>query len=349
MNPVWQTYLRNYHAVTENNRVLHFGDFAAERKYTQTETVMADLSHHGLIRFSGYDTQTFLQSQLTCDIRNINLHQAQYGGYCTPKGRVLARFLLWQQDGDYLMELPISLTASIQKRLALYVLRAKVQLTDASNDLVRIGLAGPNSAILIEEITRSPSRSDQRPLHVMHNENLTILCLTPTRMELLTSIENASALWEQLNQRAKPVGAGCWNWLDIRSGIPVILPETQEEFLPQMINLDALDGVSFKKGCYPGQEIVARTQYLGKLKRRMFQAHIATTETIKAGDALYSADMGEQSSGNIVNAASSPNGGVDVLAVIQQSSIDASTIHWQSLQGPRLEIKSLPYPLPVSQ
>lgn len=348
MNPVWQTYLRNYRAVIENNRVLHFGDIAAERKYTQTGTVMVDLSHHGLIRFFGDDAQTFLQNQLTCDIRKINPHQAQYGGYCTPKGRVLASFLLWQQDGDYLMELPIS-TAAIQKRLALYVLRAKVQLTDASNDLVRIGIAGPDSAILIEQITRSPRRSDQPSLQVMHNENLTILCLTPTRMELLTSIENAPALWEQLNQRAKPVGADCWDWLDIQCGIPVILPETQEEFLPQMINLDALGGVSFKKGCYPGQEIVARTQYLGKLKRRMFQAHIATTETIKAGDALYSTDMGEQSSGNIVNAALSPNGGVDVLAVIQQSSIDASTIHWQSLQGPKLKIKSLPYSLPVSQ
>ena len=104
---------------------------------------------------------------------------------------------------------------------------------------------------------------------------------------------------------------------------------------------------ALKKGCYPGQEIVARTQYLGKLKRRMFLAHITTTETVKVGDTLYSIDMGDQSSGNIVNAGLSPHGGFDVLAVIQQSSVDTCKIHWQSLQGPVLEIKPLPYSLPA--
>jgi len=123
----------------------------------------------------------------------------------------------------------------------------------------------------------------------------------------------------------------------------MILSETQDEFLPQMINLDSIGGISFKKGCYPGQEIVARTQYLGKLKRRMFLAHISTTEAIRAGDALYSSDMDDQSSGNILNVAVSPNGGFDVLAVIQQSSVDSNEIHWRSLSGPVLEIKALPY------
>ena len=111
--------------------------------------------------------------------------------------------------------------------------------------------------------------------------------------------------------------------------------------------MDAIGGISFKKGCYPGQEIVARTQYLGKLKRRMFLAHIPAVEAVKAGDELYSTDMDDQSSGNIVNAALSPNGGFDILAVIQQSSVDSCQIHWQSLQGPVLQIKSLPYSLPA--
>ncbi|PXW88195.1 hypothetical protein C8R34_1084 [Nitrosomonas sp. Nm84] len=342
MNPVWQTYLRNCHAIIENNCVMHFGDSAAERTNAHTETIMADLSHYGLIRFSGNDAQTFLQNQLSCDVREVNLQQAQYGSYCTPKGRVLANFLLWQQGDDYLMQLPASLIASMQKRLALYVLRAKVQLTDASNDLVRIGIAGPNAALLIKEITRSSHGSNQS-LQVTHHEKISILYLSQQRMELITPIENAPMLWEHLNQNATPVGADCWDWLTIQAAIPTILPETQEAFLPQMINLDAIGGISFKKGCYPGQEIVARTQYLGKLKRRMFLAHIATTETISTGDALFSMDMDDQSSGNIVNAALSPHGGFDVLAVIQQSSVDTCDIHWQSLQGPVLKIKPLPY------
>ncbi|AEJ01125.1 folate-binding protein YgfZ [Nitrosomonas sp. Is79A3] len=345
MNPVWQAYLRKQHAVIENNCVIHFGDSTRELKDTQTGTVMADLSHYGLIRFSGDDAPTFLQSQVSCDIREIKQQKAQYGSYCTPKGRVLASFLLYQHNDNYFMQLPASLRIPIQKRLSLYVLRANVQLGDASDTLIRIGIAGQNAAALIEEITGLSCTNE--PLGVIHHENITILFLTQNRIELIAPIENASTLWEHFSQRAKPVGANCWDWLDIQSGIPVILPETQEEFLPQMINLDAFGGISFKKGCYPGQEIVARTQYLGKLKRRMFLAHIPAVEAVKAGDELYSIDMDDQSSGNIVNAALSPNGGFDILAVIQQSSVDSSQIRWQSLQGPVLQIKSLPYSLPA--
>lgn len=346
MNPVWQTYLRNHHAVIENNCVIHFGDNATELEGTKTGTIASDLSHYGLIRFSGNDAPSYLQSQFSCDIREINLKKAQYGSYCNPKGRVLASFLLWQQDDNFFMQLPVSLCTSIQKRLSLYVLRANVQLNNVSDTLVRIGIAGQNAASLTEEITGSSCNLIQ-PTQVIHNKNITIISLAQNRLELITSIENAIPLWEHFSQNAKPVGANCWNWLDIQSGIPVILPETQEQFLPQMINLDAIGGISFKKGCYPGQEIVARTQYLGKLKRRMFLAHIATAEVARAGDELYSIDMDDQSSGNIINAALSPNGGFDILAVIQQSSVDSSEIHWQSLQGPVLQIKSLPYSLPA--
>jgi len=345
MNSAWQTFLREHHAVIENDGVAHFGNITTELQETPTTIVMADLSHHSLIRFSGEDAKTFLQNQLSCDIREINPKQAQYGSYCTPKGRILATFLLWQQQDDLLMQLPAGLSAAIQKRLTMYVLRAKVRLTDASNDLIRIGVAGPDAAMLVKDVTGLTCHCDH-PLQVAQDGALSALCLAPQRIELITSVENAPILWQRLDQQVKPVGADCWNWLDIESGIPVILPETQEMFLPQMVNLDAIGGISFKKGCYPGQEIVARTQYLGKLKRRMFLAHIDSTQTIKAGDALYSSDMEDQSSGNIVNAAPSPQGGFDVLAVIQQSSVGTGEIHWQSLQGPTLKIKPLPYPLP---
>ncbi|PXX14668.1 hypothetical protein C8R27_11422 [Nitrosomonas ureae] len=342
MNSDWQTYLCNQHAVILNNCVLHFGDISAELSDTQNKTIMTDLSHRGLIQFSGDDAKNFLQSQLSCDIREISSEIAQYGGYCTSKGRILASFLLWQKNQSVIMQLPASLVASTIKRLSLYILRSKVQLTDISNAWIRIGVAGPNISVLTAEFCKSANNSDP-----VIDKEISMLHVANNRMEVITSIENAPAVWERLKQNASPVGAACWDWLDIQSGIPVILPETQEAFLPQMINLDAIGGVSFKKGCYPGQEIVARTQYLGKLKRRMFLVHLTTTETIKAGDALYSADMVDQSCGNIVNIAPSPCGGYDALAVIQQSSVNTCNIHWQSLQGPTLKIKSLPYTLPV--
>lgn len=133
----------------------------------------------------------------------------------------------------------------------------------------------------------------------------------------------------------------------IRAGIPTILPPTQEQFVAQMLNYELIGGVNFKKGCYPGQEIVARTQYLGKLKRRMYLARLESAAEPQAGDELYSADMPEQATGMVVNAAPAPMGGFDVLAVIQTSSAEQHAIHWKSSDGPVLRLEVLPYAVPA--
>lgn len=331
MNQAWQDFLQHQNAVIGNGSVAHFSDPAAELEHTQSGTIIVDLSQWGLIRFSGEDAQTFLQGQLTCDVNNVNDQLAQIGSYCTPKGRMLTSFYLWKHQDDYLMQLPIELCANIQKRLSMFVMRANVKVTDDSDTLIRIGLAGSGSAALISTL-----KDDMSVSVVSH---------APDRYELITIPEKAPAIWAQLIEHAKPVGAACWDWLTIRSGVPVILFATQDQFIPQMVNLDRIEGVSFKKGCYPGQEIVARTHYLGKIKRRMYLANIPTTEMVVAGDELFSADMAEQSCGKIVNAAPSPNGGVDVLAAIQVSSVEAGRVFCKQLDGPALEIIQLPYTL----
>lgn len=342
MNPTWQTFLQNRNAVIEDGRVSHYGDAAAELKNTRFGAVLADLSHPGLIHFSGEDAEAFLQGQLSCDVRKITSSTAQYGGYCTPKGRLLASFLMWRSNDGYTMQLPMALRSAIQKRLSMFVLRAKVKVTDSSESLVRIGVAGSQVAALLEKNLGAVPNSN---LGVIHGDQTSILRLAPDRFELVATPEQAPALWEKLSKDATPVGAACWDWLEIKAGIPVITPATQEQFVPQMTNLEAIGGVSFQKGCYPGQEIVARTQYLGKLKRRMFLAHIQSVTPVSAGDELFSADMAQQSSGMIVNAAPAPDGGFDVLAVIQMSSVEAGSVHWQSLDGPALKILPLPYTL----
>ncbi|WMJ07361.1 folate-binding protein YgfZ [Nitrosomonas sp. sh817] len=346
MNTEWQNYLTKHSAVVKDDSVIHFGDSAAELLATETTTVISDLSHRGLIQFSGGDAKAFLQSQLSCDIYEIGLGTAKYGSYCTPKGRVLANFIVWQHGNELFMQLPVSMLHAIQKRLSLYVLRAKVTITDCSDQWIRFGIAGPDAIALVQEADNSLN-DFSGPMCMQHTEKLSILYHSINRVEIITTVENAQILWDRLARHARPVGFSCWDWLEIQAGIPAILPETQEMFLPQMINLDAIGGVSFKKGCYPGQEIVARTQYLGKLKRRMQLVHVAANSAITAGDALYSVETGDQSSGNIVNAAPSPQGGFDALAVVQCSSDDASEIHCHSLQGPVLEFRSLPYPLPA--
>jgi tRNA-modifying protein YgfZ len=303
-----------------------------------------------LIQFAGEDAQSFLQGQLTCDVSKAGSPAAAvatYGGYCNPKGRMLASFLLWRDNsGGYLMQLPSALRAGIQKRLAMYTLRAKITLAaDASDSFVRMGVAGCHAKALIQGVLGEIS---PLPLGVRQGERGSVISLSEERFELIIAHKNAVAVWQGLTKRARPVGAVCWDWLNIRAGIPVILPETQEQFVPQMLNLDAIGGVSFQKGCYPGQEIVARTQYLGKIKRRTYLAGIkvepgSAAMPIRAGDELFCADMGDQSSGTVVNAAPSPGGGYDVLAVLQISSAEASEIHWTSPDGPALEIVPLPY------
>lgn len=343
MHPDWQQFLQQHHAIIRDGAVVHYGEQTLELEHTGTNTIMADLSHQGLIGFSGEDAQTFLQSQLTCDVNEVYPHKAQYGSYCTPKGRILANFLLWQKEDDFLISLPASLCAAILKRLSMFVLRAKVKVIDCSNRWIRIGIAGKQAAGLIEEIleTKFPGQ----PLDIIHKAQTSIICHAPNRFELITPIANAAKLWERLSKQAKPAGKDCWDLLNIQAGIPVILPDTQEQFLPQMVNLDILGGVSFKKGCYPGQEIVARTKYLGKLKRRMVLAHVASTTPVTPGDDLFSIETAEQSCGKVVNAAPSLNGGYEVLAVIQLSSVESDRVFWKSLDGPELKVTALPYSL----
>lgn len=347
MNPVWQTFLQEYNATIEKGHAIHFRDVATELNNAQTDTILIDLSNFGLIHISGEEASTFLQGQLTCDLRKVDHQTAQYGSYCTSKGRMLASFIIWSHadHNEYFIQLPSILLEAISKRLSMHILRAKVRLNDSSDSLIRIGIAGNKARLLIEEIFHSITLPIS-PLGIVHTEQGSILCRDINRYEIITTLDQAIMIWPHLALQATPVGTTCWDWLEIKTGIPVILPITQEQFIPQMVNLDITGGVSFQKGCYPGQEIVARTQYLGALKRRMYLVNIASSQPVMAGDQLFSAELSEQSCGMIVNATPSPEGGFDALAVIQTNSVEAGKIFWKNLEGPAVQILSLPYLLP---
>ncbi|MGH8623004.1 MAG: YgfZ/GcvT domain-containing protein, partial [Burkholderiales bacterium] len=170
-----------------------------------------------------------------------------------------------------------------------------------------------------------------------------VIELPGNRYEIVAAREKAQPLLASLASGVERVGADYWEWLDIRAGIPVILPATQEAFVPQMVNLDVIGGVSLSKGCYPGQEIVARMHYRGTLKQRMYLANVAESDSPQPGDKLYSPGLGEQACGTIVNAARSPEGGCDVLAVIQIASAEKGDVHWKAPGGPALKLLPLPY------
>ncbi|MDN5936338.1 MAG: folate-binding protein, partial [Nitrosospira sp.] len=256
MNLIWQAYLQSRNAVTRDGCVANYGNSAAELGSVRAATVLADLSHYGLIHFSGEDAQSFLQGQLSCDVGAINPTVARstalHGCYCNPKGRMLSCFLIWHDTGGYVMQLPAALRAAIQKRLSMFVLRAKVKLTDSSDALIRLGVAGGHAEALVREVLGAvPGLT----LDVIHGRQGSVIRLAQNRFELVVAPEQAPAVWDRLSKDATPVGAPCWDWLDIKAGIPVITAATQEQFVPQMVNLEAIGGVSFQKGCYPGQEI----------------------------------------------------------------------------------------------
>lgn len=295
-----------------------------------------------LLVFSGNDARTFLQAQLTSDVAGLAPDKSQYSGYCTPKGRLLASFLLWRTETTYVLQLPAELSASILKRLSMYILRSKVQATDASAEYALLGVSGDGAEQALQSIAESAPKN---PHDVVHENGLTLLKLPGARYEIVVPRAREDEVHTALAVHAEAGDARRWDWLDIRAGIATILPETQEEFVPQMVNFDAIGAVSFSKGCYPGQEIVARMHYLGKLKQRMAIAHIAADDSPQPGDKLYSEEFGDQASGTIANAAPAPDGGHDVLAVIQTASIDKQSVHLRAPDGPLLELLPLPYRL----
>ncbi len=307
-------------------------------------TIVAALAHFGLLQFAGADAQAFLQGQLSCDVAALAPGQATYGSYNTPKGRVLASFLLWRDEAGYTMQLPRSLCEPIRKRLSMYIMRSKVTAHDASDDFCLIGVAGASAQAVLQPLFPVLPAG---PLTMTTTGRARLLQLESTRFLVVAAAGHGRELGNALGVSAATASEATWDLTNIRAGIPFITPATQDAFVPQMANLDLIGGVSFTKGCYPGQEIVARMHYLGRLKQRMYVANIAGDAVAQPGDRLYSADTGDQAAGTIVSAAPSPDGGQDVLAVLQTASYGTGDVRLASLAGPKLKFFALPYKIPA--
>ncbi len=325
----------------------HFGNAAQERRAAATGNILADLSDLALIRARGADALSFLNGQLSNDIRLLDATHSQLASWCSPKGRMLAIFRLFRRENDILLQLPAALLEGILKRLRMFVLRAKVSLESTEAELVSIGLSGPDAERLLRASAGFAPGGDngcetRGEISIMH------LPGPHPRFQIVAPVGVATQLWTDLKAGATPAGPPAWAWLDIMAGIPVVLPETSEAFVPQMANLELVGGVHFKKGCYPGQEIVARMQYLGKLKQRMYRAHVEAEAAPAAGESIYAPDFPGQSAGTLVAAQPAPNGGYDLLAVVQISSAEHGVLHLRNDNGPTLKLQTLPYPLPAN-
>ena len=246
--------------------------------------------------------------------------------------------MMWHDGDDLIIALSSDLHAAVLKKLSMFILRSKVKLTDASNDMVLLGISGPQAEVAVAEVGALPATA----LLLCQNAIGQTIRLGEQRFLLSLEAVAAPETWRKLVVHARPAGLAAWHWLEIVAGLPRITASTQEEFIPQMVNFEMIGGVSFTKGCYPGQEIVARTQYLGKIKRRMYRAHLESGIPL-AGAHLYAPETGEQSCGRVVNVAPAPQGGNEVLAVIQTTCADAGEVHLDNPAGPGLVFQSLPY------
>ena len=338
-NNDWQEYQFIQGAVFNNEAISSFGNIENELVCTQSQNVICDLSHLGLLEISGDDALTFLQGQVTNDVKLLQGNSAHYTGYCSPKGRLLALFFAFTHQQKLHLQLNHRLLEPIAKRLKMYIMRSKVSLNNVSDNLVKIGLNGQDIPRLLAPFFKEiPAKVYES----INTESATLIRLAGSvpRFEVICDTAQAKTIWQALKAQCKPVGKDCWEWLEIQAGIPDIVTQTQEEFVPQMVNLDLLNAINFKKGCYTGQEIVARTHYLGKVKRRTHLAHLNTSTPPQAGNDVLNAN--DEVVGKLVRSAPAPNGGYETLAEIRLESVETGNL---SVNGVQLAFKQLPYEL----
>jgi len=345
MKNLWKNFLGDdAGAEFADDIALHYGNPERELEIVVTGLVFADLGHLGVISVHGKDATEFLQGQFCNDVRAVDEGHSQLSAYCTPKGRVLGLFRLFRRGDTYYLRLPLDTLDAVLERLRRYVLRAEVTLEDATDNFIRIGVTGKEAA---EELAAVIDNLPEQEGAAVQTQDLSVLRVPGVhpRFEVYAlSYDAARSLWDALNVRGAPVGLAAWQLTEIQAGLPNVYASTSEQFIPQMLNLQLIDGVNFRKGCYPGQEIVARTQYLGALKRRMYAGRIAVDIPPSPGDALYTPEDSVQAAGQLVDAQPHPDGGYAALAVLQISAAAAGDLHLGSSDGPAFTLEALPYP-----
>jgi len=305
MNADWKNFLLSEHAVFDNDTDIVF--LSPEHEGGKR---IYPVAHLGVLTVAGSDAAKFLQGQITCNINDISDTKSSLGAMCNPKGRAITTFLLVKNADAFLMILPKELLAAVKKRLQMYVLRSNVVLTDSSDELCLIGLSD------------DAAQPDDHFATSRQEENIVINF--QGRYLVIAEAGNARTFWsKQVNQGFQSADSAQWRYLDILSGIPWLDAATSEEFIPQMLNLDKLGGISFNKGCYTGQEVVARTHYLGKAKREMFLAECDALTPPEPNSIIIGDDTSADESLGKVLYAQNRGGVCKMLIILKVSDMNA--------------------------
>ena len=309
----------------------------ANRENAQ-QVALARLTQDGVLRVAGADARAFLHAQLTNDIENLASDHVRRAGWCTAKGRLLATPLVVPQADDFLLLLPRELVNSVMKRLRMFVLRAKVTIEDDSGRWEHIGLLGEGA---LQTLSARMGVEIPAAVHALvRAHGAIVIRVEGDRARMLVAAGDVAALVERLGLRA--VDESRWMMEDIRMGLPQVVAATQELFVPQMLNFEAIAGLDFKKGCYPGQEIVARARYRGQVKRHMRRARVAASAAPVVGQDLYCDDQPGQACGTVV-AVAALDGDSELLAVVPTAAAQTQLPVRLAPGGTALEWLPLPY------
>ena len=337
MNQDWKSFLIEQGA-SEQQGLLKFSE--SESKYFDLSLapLLINPSDRALIKVSGEDAESFLQNQLSNDIRNVTETMHQSSAWCSPKGRIIANFRIFKQGDAFFLVLAADLLEVVMKKLRMYVMMSKVTIEDVSMVTVHFSVAGKDAAVHIQEFIGSQSLPENSTIQY---DGLSILHVSDAqqRFDIFGELDAAKELWLQCKTVATPVSGLAAKYLNIISGSPEISAESSEAWIPQMVNYIQLNGVDFKKGCYPGQEVVARLNYLGKTKRRMYHLEIDTDELPKIGDSIKSEKDNE--AGKILNAVINSNNKVNALAILKIA--DANNQLNMAANNANISLLDLPY------
>lgn len=304
---------------------------------TIDSNVICELDEFTVIKVSGNDAPSFLQGQFSNDVNALENGQCQLNSYNSPKGRMYASFYLAKLEDAYYITIPQDICDMVVKRLRMFVMRAAVTLDPMENDHC-FGVSGKKICDKLSSIVSLPGEvfsATQKDSDIF---------LKIGEQRILCFGENVNNVLSALNIETEKQDSKYWRRLDINSGIPNIFSSSQEEFVPQMVNFALIGGVSFTKGCYPGQEVVARMHYLGKLKKRMYRISLTSDDLPTPAENIYQkASENTQSVGQIVDAQYNEQGNIDALAVLQINSAENSALCVGSVNGPEITIESLPY------
>jgi len=313
---------------------------------TASGNFICDASELGLILVNGDDAESFLQNQLSNDINQIDETQFQLSSYSTAKGRMLSIFQVVRISNGFILITPNSMVETLLSRLQMFVIQAKVSLANASDHFARFALQTDN-----RDIIKHPDLPELEG-RVIQNDSLISLRLGSLDQQnrylvLCLSADDAKSMWNEFKQHLPVANFDAWRLSQIKSGIPIIYPQTSEEFVLQMANLDLLEGVSFKKGCFPGQEIIARMHYLGKLKRRLFLTSFKTDQCPLPGDdIIVQGAESPDGSGKVVDAVIDDTGTCYCLYIAQIKKVTSNELRlFKQSQIPMTAI-NMPYPVP---